>query len=35
MNPRILQCKNCWKWGHVMGVCKIQGVKYVKYNSPH
>ena len=23
MNPGILQCKNCWKWGHTAGVCHI------------
>jgi len=21
MNPRVPQCKNCWKWGHTAGVC--------------
>ena len=23
MNPGVLQCKNCWKWGHTSGVCRI------------
>ena len=35
MNPGVLQYKNCWKWSHLAGVCRIQGTKYVKYNSPH
>jgi len=35
MNSGVPQCKNCWKWGHIAGVCRIQGVKYVKYNSSH
>jgi len=35
MNSSILQCKNCWKWGHTAGVCRIQGAKCVKYNGPH
>ena len=30
MNPGISQCKNCWKWGHLAGVCCIQRSKYVK-----
>ena len=35
MNLDVLQCKNCWKWGHIVGVCCIQGAKYVKCNRPH
>ena len=35
MNPGMLQCKNCWKQGHVTLSCKIQGVKCVKYNSSY
>jgi len=35
MNPRVPQCKNCWKWGHTTFSCKIQGAKCVKCNSPH
>ena len=35
MNPGVLQCKNCWKWGHTVGVCCIQGSKCVKCNGPH
>ena len=35
MNPSVPQCKNCWKWGHTAGVCRIQGSKYAKCNSPH
>ena len=35
MNPGILQCKNCWKWEHTVGVCHIQGAKCVKCNGPH
>ena len=32
MNLGILQCKNCWKWGHMAGVCCIQEAKCVKCN---
>ena len=35
MNPEVLQCKNCWKWGHMAGICCIQGAKCVKCNGPH
>ena len=35
MNPRVLQCKNCWKWGHSTFLCCIHGDKCVKCNSPH
>ena len=35
MNPRVLQYKNCWKWGHTTNVCRIQGTKCVRYNGPH
>ena len=35
MNPGILQCKNCWKWGHAIFLCRIQGSKCVKCNRPH
>jgi len=35
MNPGVLQCKNCWKWGHMMFSCRIQGSKCVKCNSSH
>ena len=35
MNPRVLQCKNCWKWGHSTFSCRIQGSKCVKCNSSH
>ena len=35
MNSRVPQCKNCWKWGHATFSCRIQGAKYVKYNSLH
>ena len=35
MNSDIPQCKNCWKWGHMAGVCCIQGSKYAKYNRLH
>jgi len=35
MNSSILQCKNCWKWGHTMFSCKIQGFKCIKCNRPH
>ena len=35
MNLDISQCKNCWKWGYTVGVCHIQGSKYVKCNEPH
>jgi len=35
MNPGVLQCKNCWKWGHATFSCRIQGAKCVKCNGPH
>ena len=35
MNSNISQCKNCWKWGHLAGVCHIQGSKCAKCNGPH
>ena len=35
MNPDIPQCKNCWKWSHLAGVCRSQGSKYAKCNGPH
>ena len=35
MNPGVLQCKNCWKWGYMTGVCHIQETKCVRCNSPH
>ena len=35
MNPRVLQCKNCWKWGHTTGACRIQGARCVRYNGFH
>ena len=35
MNPGVLQCKNCWKWGHMTFLYRIQGSKYVKCNGPH
>ena len=35
MNSGIPQCKNCWKWGHATFLCRIQGAKCVKCNSPH
>ena len=35
MKPGVLQCKNCWKWGHTTFSCRIQGSKYVKCNRLH
>jgi len=35
MNPGVPQCKNCWKWGHLMFSCRIQGAKCIKYNGLH
>jgi len=35
MNLGVLQCKNCWKWGHATFSCKIQGLKCIKCNGPH
>jgi len=35
MNPGVPQYKNCWKWGHLAGVCRIQGSKCAKCNGPH
>jgi len=23
MNPGVLQCKNCWKWGHATFSCRV------------
>ena len=33
MNSGVPQYKNCWKWGHMAGVCHIQGAKCVRCNS--
>ena len=35
MNPGIPQCKNCWKWDHMIFSCRIQDAKCVKCNGPH
>jgi len=35
MNLEVLQCKNCWKWDHTTGACRIQGARYTKCSSPH
>ena len=35
MNSRVLQCKNYWKWGHIIFACRIQESKYIKYNGPY
>jgi len=35
MNLGVPQCKNCWKWGHLMLFCRIQGSKCIKCNSSH
>ena len=35
MNPGTSQCKNCWKWEYMAGVCCIQGSKCAKCNGPH
>jgi len=35
MNPGVPQCKNCWKWGHAIFSCKIQGAKCIKCNGLH
>ena len=35
MNPRVSQCKNCWKWKHTTFSCRIQESKYVKCNGLH
>ena len=35
INPGVSQYKNCWKWGHMTGVCCIQGAKYVRYNGSY
>ena len=35
INPGVLQCKNCWKWGHMHGVCRIQDAKCIKCNDPY
>ena len=35
MNPGILQCKNCWKWGHATLNCHSHVSKYAKYYRAH
>jgi len=35
MNSSVPQCKKCWKWGHGMQSCRVQGSKCIKCNSPH
>ena len=35
INPRVPQCKDCWKWGHFTFSCRIQEAKYVKCNRLH
>ena len=35
MNPGVLLCKNCWKWGHATLSCRIQGARCMKCNGPH
>ena len=35
INSGVPQCKNYWKWGHSTFLCRIQGPKCVKCNSPH
>jgi len=35
MNLRVLQCKNCWKWGHITFSYRIQGSRCIKCNSLH
>ncbi len=35
MNSEVPQYKNCWKQDHTVGVCCIQGAKYLKCNGPH
>ena len=35
INSGALQCKNCWKWGHMASICHIQGAKCVKCNGPY
>ena len=35
MSPGVSHCKNCWKWGHMAGVCYIQGAKCTKCNGSH
>ena len=33
INPRVSQCKNCWKWGCTIFTCYIQGLRCIKYSS--
>ena len=35
MNLGVPQCKNCWKWGHMTFLCKIQESKCIKCNGPY
>ena len=35
MNPSVLQCKNCWKWGHTTFLCRLQEARYLKCNGFH
>jgi len=34
-NSGILQCKNCWRWGHSTFSYRIQGSKCIKCNGLH
>ena len=33
MNLGMLQCKNCWRWGHTTFSCRIQRVRCIKCSS--
>ena len=35
MNPGILQCHNCWKWGHTTFACRSHGARCQKCGRPH
>ena len=35
MNPGIPQCKNCWKWEHIIFSYHIHRAKHIKCNRPH
>ena len=35
MNPGVLQCHNCWKWGHTTFSCKAHYTKCQKCGGPH
>lgn len=35
MNPSVLQCHKCWKWGHTTFTCRSHGSKCQKCSGPY